>query len=119
MTEHREPGGVLDETFDFRRFDDIGSPEFVGELAQIFVHDIATRLEDLALALAAREDQALERQAHAVRGACSNFGARRMAALAERIERAPNCHSKSTAAVLDALRAEFELVQRALKTHLG
>jgi HPt (histidine-containing phosphotransfer) domain-containing protein len=63
-----------------------GSREFVDELGGIFVTDIEARLAALSRDLRDGDRVALTRGAHAIRGACANFGAKRMADLATALE---------------------------------
>ena len=67
--------------------DEAGSPRIVEELSLIFVEDMGRRLESLREAADERVERKLLSVIHSVKGACSNFGALRMAALAEAIER--------------------------------
>jgi CheY-like chemotaxis protein len=67
--------------------DEAGSPRIVEELSLIFVEDMDRRLESLREAADERVERKLLSVLHSVKGACSNFGAQRMAALAEAIER--------------------------------
>jgi CheY-like chemotaxis protein len=67
--------------------DEAGSPRIVEELSLIFVEDMDRRLETLREAADERVVRKLLSVIHSVKGACSNFGALRMAALAETIER--------------------------------
>jgi CheY-like chemotaxis protein len=67
--------------------DEAGSPRIVEELSLIFVEDMDRRLETLREAADERVERKLLSVIHSVKGACSNFGALRMAALAETIER--------------------------------
>ncbi|HYO97544.1 MAG TPA: response regulator [Polyangiaceae bacterium] len=67
--------------------DDAGSPTIVVELTQIFLEDITRRLRSLAEAAANADLNACLSLAHAIKGACGNFGAVRMATLAEEIEK--------------------------------
>ena len=67
--------------------DEAGSPRIVEELSLIFVEDMDRRLETLREAAEERGERKLLSIIHSVKGACSNFGALRMAALAETIER--------------------------------
>ena len=67
--------------------DEAGSPRIVEELSLIFVEDMERRLESLREAADERVERKLLSVIHSVKGACSNFGALRMAALAEAIER--------------------------------
>jgi CheY-like chemotaxis protein len=67
--------------------DEAGSPRIVEELSLIFVEDMDRRLETLREAADERIERKLLSIIHSVKGACSNFGALRMAQLAETIER--------------------------------
>ena len=67
--------------------DEAGSPRIVEELSLIFVEDMDRRLESLREAADERGERKLLSVIHSVKGACSNFGALRMAALAESLER--------------------------------
>lgn len=64
-----------------------GSPRIVEELSLIFVEDMDRRLESLREAAAERGERKLLSVIHSVKGACGNFGALRMAALSETIEK--------------------------------
>jgi len=67
--------------------DEAGSPRIVEELSLIFVEDMDRRLEALREATDERVERKLLSVIHSVKGACANFGALRMAVLAEAIER--------------------------------
>lgn len=67
--------------------DEAGSPRIVEELSLIFVQDMEQRLETLREAAEERGERKLLSIIHSVKGACGNFGALRMATLAEAIER--------------------------------
>lgn len=67
--------------------EEAGSPRIVEELSLIFVEDMDKRLEALREAADERGERQLLNVIHAVKGACGNFGALRMASLAEAIER--------------------------------
>ncbi len=102
-----------EDPVDRSRLDEIGSPELVHELTQIFLDDMAVRLQALSEAHRGGDGVLLERGAHAVKGACGNFGARRMAALAETIEHDPQCN-EATADAIAGLHAEFARVRAVL-----
>jgi CheY-like chemotaxis protein len=67
--------------------EEAGSPRIVEELSLIFVEDMERRLESLREAVAERGERKLLSVIHSVKGACGNFGALRMAALSEKIEK--------------------------------
>jgi len=67
--------------------EEAGSPRIVEELSLIFVEDMERRLESLREAAAERGERKLLSVIHSVKGACGNFGALRMAALSEKMEK--------------------------------
>jgi len=95
--------------------DEAGSPRIVEELSLIFVEDMERRLESLREAADERGERKLLNVIHSVKGACSNFGALRMASLAETIERRVK-HGDLLGLDLEVgeLCAEFLVVRRVL-----
>lgn len=95
--------------------DEAGSPRIVEELSLIFVEDMDRRLESLREAVDERIERKLLSVIHSVKGACGNFGALRMAMLAEAIERRAK---RSDLLELDLdvteLCNEFQIVRRVL-----
>ncbi|HYP89319.1 MAG TPA: response regulator [Polyangiaceae bacterium] len=66
---------------------DAGTPQIVEELSIIFLDDVAKRIVALGLAARARDQRAYLNVIHAIKGSSGNFGAVRMAAIAEASER--------------------------------
>lgn len=64
-----------------------GEPDLLSELIGLFIGDLGPRMAGLRAAISRRDAGAAARLAHALRGSCGNFGAARMAALCERLER--------------------------------
>lgn len=95
-----------------------GSPTIAIELTKIFLDDISRRVESLTDVASARDQNACLSIAHAIKGACGNFGALRMASLAEDIERRGKAaaHAEVPALVVE-LRAELDVVRDLLDTH--
>ena len=89
-----------------------GTPQIVVELSRIFLDDVARRVVGLGLAAKARDQRAYLNVIHTIKGASGNFGAVRMARIAE----ASECEakhgdlSKVDAAVVD-LGRELEHVR--------
>jgi CheY-like chemotaxis protein len=115
------PRATPDEAIvDFSRLEELaqeaGSPQIVEELSRIFLDDVARRLVALGLAAKARDQRGYLNVIHAVKGACGNFGAVRMAALAEASERQAKLGdlSRSDPAVSE-LAAELERVRALLE----
>jgi len=67
--------------------EEAGSPQIVEELSRIFLDDVARRVVALGLAARARDQRAYLNVIHAIKGASGNFGAVRMARIAEGSER--------------------------------
>jgi CheY-like chemotaxis protein len=99
--------------------EEAGSPSIVVELSLIFVDDIRRRLAALAESLSGENKQAFFATVHSVRGACANFGAQRMANMAESLERSALEGDFSGAeAAVQQLRQEFEVVRAVLQTEI-
>ncbi len=95
--------------------EEAGSPRIVEELSLIFVEDMDRRLEALREAAAERGERKLLNVIHSVKGACGNFGALRMAALSERIEkRIKRGDLLSLDLEVGELCSEFQVVRRVL-----
>ncbi len=95
--------------------DEAGSPRIVEELSLIFVEDMDRRLESLREAADERVERKLLSVIHSVKGACSNFGALRMAQLAETIERrAKRGDMLGLVLEVNELCNEFQVVRRVL-----
>lgn len=85
------PAPTQEQVMDLSRLEelahDAGTPQIVEELSHIFLDDVARRIVALGLAAKARDQRAYLTVIHAIKGAAGNFGAVRMAALAEASER--------------------------------
>ena len=94
-------------------------PAFLRELIELFLQDIPQRFAELEQALAKGDGPLLTRAAHTIKGSCSNFGAAGLAAVALEMEHQGKANSFSEAkASLPALKAEFALVDAALRKFL-
>jgi two-component system sensor histidine kinase/response regulator len=113
------PVGVNDEAVDLSRLEELareaGTPQIVEELSHIFLDDVAKRVVALGLAAKARDQRAYLNVIHAIKGASGNFGAVRMARIAEVSERQAKHGDLSAvdAAVID-LGRELETVRAVL-----
>jgi HPt (histidine-containing phosphotransfer) domain-containing protein len=93
-----------------------GEESILGKLIDVFVENTPRVLADARKALAAGMSPQVERAAHTLKGSCSNFGAERMRAACERLERtAGNGRRENSAAMLKEIESEFELVRLALE----
>jgi signal transduction histidine kinase/CheY-like chemotaxis protein/HPt (histidine-containing phosphotransfer) domain-containing protein len=93
--------------------DQAGSADILRELSEIFVSDIASRLDLLSQAHAANDVEGMRRLAHAVKGSAANFGALVMARQAEVIEREPPA-SDNVVRIVE-LKAAFAQVRTILE----
>jgi HPt (histidine-containing phosphotransfer) domain-containing protein len=93
----------------------LGSPEQpdpVSELCAIFFDDMATRIGRIRRAISVGDVEDLVNQAHAIKGAAGNFGARRVAAVAQRLEIEAETEGGGASAELAAeLAAELDRVR--------
>lgn len=89
--------------------------QFMGELVEMFVTDVADQLVSLDQSIASADWPSTRRTAHRLRGASSNVGAEELARLCSDLE---HCSSETEAAGRSAgadIREEFERVKTALQ----
>lgn len=96
-----------------------GEPDLLHDLINMFLTDAQPRLLSLKQAVIQKDAPTVEREAHALKGSCSNFGARPMSAICQSLQ-AIACRSDLGQApdLLAHLTAEFERVRIALTTAL-
>jgi HPt (histidine-containing phosphotransfer) domain-containing protein len=93
-----------------------GTPQIVEELSHIFLDDVAKRVVALGLAAQARDQRAYLNVIHTIKGASGNFGAVRMARMAEASERqAKHGDLSQVDAAVAELDRELELVRGVLE----
>ncbi len=86
-----------------------GEEDFVVELIDLFLRDTPLRIEAIKEATINSDTQALRREAHNLKGSCSNLGIRQMASLSSELEE--DGHRKeSIEAILARLEREFGCV---------
>lgn len=66
---------------------DAGGGDLVSELAQLFIAEGATRLDQLSSALQASDANALKAHAHSLKGSASTLGALRLSSACKELER--------------------------------
>ncbi|MEH1906306.1 response regulator [Nostoc sp.] len=89
--------------------------EFELELLQIFVEDIEPRLEVVKIAIAAYDFQELALQAHQIKGASANLGAKTMQMAAEKLEKfAHNQERRGTTNFISELEEVVKRIQEFL-----
>ncbi len=80
----------------------------VGDIVDIFASDVPRRIESLRSAIVRGNDAECRRWAHAIKGGAATAGAARLAAIAERIERAaPTLSPDEGRACLERIGAAF------------
>ena len=82
----------------------------------MFEEEGSLLLEQMAAALRALDTEALRRSAHAMRGACLNFGARPLEALCHEVETCARSGNLAAASrLLERVREEYRRVEAALR----
>jgi two-component system sensor histidine kinase/response regulator len=91
-------------------------PTLLSQIFEAFQVDTAQRIRTLREASAAADADLLRRTAHALKGASSNIGAARMAALAQSLESLGRLGSVTGSdALIDQLQAAYEQVRAAIE----
>ena len=86
-----------------------GDTRFLLELARTFMDDTARHIDHLRELLEAGDAEALQAEAHTVRGSCSDFSADHLSEMAGQLEQIGASGDLSEgAAILDAFTIEFE-----------
>jgi len=89
------------------------------ELVDLFLKDARLRLQKLALALAAKDYNAVAATAHTIKGSANNLGARRLASLLSNLEiQAKAGNLTDSANILLSVGSEFQEVETALLAEL-
>jgi CheY-like chemotaxis protein/HPt (histidine-containing phosphotransfer) domain-containing protein len=95
-----------------------GSAAIAVELTQIFLEDVVRRIRTFSEAAATHDQPACLFIAHALKGACGNFGATGMARLAEEAERRGKARAfDEVASLARRLSEELALVRALLDEH--
>jgi CheY-like chemotaxis protein len=93
-----------------------GDEGFMTKIIDLFLADLAERLEALEVAAVARDGDGLKRLAHALKGSCGHFGATQLAALCRKMEQIGMQRPVPDAgAALRELAAEASRVRAALE----
>ena len=110
--------GIIDSSIldSFRELEVEGEDSILIKLIDVFIENSPRVLAEARQALSTRMSPQLERAAHTLKGSCSNFGAERMRAACERLERsAKDGNLENAASLLKEIENEFELVRLALE----
>jgi len=103
-----------------RSFGDDGDQPFLVSMIEVFLHEARGQLAAIRGALAAGDPVRLWRAAHALRGACGNVGATRLAAICEMLEMEGRGGSLGQAGELGTrAEVEFALLSEVLEKEKG
>jgi histidine phosphotransfer protein HptB len=95
-----------------------GDRVFESELFAIFIEDCADRITRLQGAIAAKDLESIHHEAHTVKGAAANVGARHLCEIALCIEKANTMDDPdATQTLLKALCAEYQRVKDFVQEH--
>jgi CheY-like chemotaxis protein len=126
MRENSESGtawkGVLDsEALDgFRELEAESGQSVLAGLVGIFLENSPSVIDAARSAIASENLSLLAREAHMLKGSCSNFGATRMRLACERLETAArNGELGTVASLLADVEREYEYVRVALEHEMG
>lgn len=90
--------------------------KFLTELIDIFLADTPPRLAEIDEGIAAGDAHAIVRAAHSIKGSAGNFGAERLARVAQEIEQAGKQTNVAFAKdCVPAIRAAYAATEAALK----
>jgi HPt (histidine-containing phosphotransfer) domain-containing protein len=91
-------------------------PDLLRELADLFIGELAPRIEGIRSNVLAADPGAVSQWAHSLKGSAGNLGATRLAALCEQIEHeARQGSTTESVALLPALETEARRVRSALE----
>ncbi len=116
------PGSITDllDRSALRGLRELGGPEFLIELAELFLENVPSQLEALRGAIEGDDASSVERMAHTLKGSSGNMGATRMATICAELEDAGHSGDLSRAvALVEPLEAEFGRVRPALEAETG
>jgi HPt (histidine-containing phosphotransfer) domain-containing protein len=89
---------------------------FVAELIFVFLSDLSERVRAIGSQFSAGDCAGIKGTAHAIKGSCSHFGARRLMELSADVEdRAKRQQTDSLGCAIDSMLTEAERVRSALE----
>lgn len=92
-----------------------GDADFLKNLIDLFLADMNQRIKGMQDAIAHCDAAALKRTAHALKGACGNFGAEKLSDLCKKMEQIVPETIGQRADLMRQLAAESERVRAALE----
>ena len=97
---------------------ELGGPELLSELVDLFCSDAHPQMATLDEAVQADDAARVAEVAHSLKSSCANLGAMRLSELAKELETAGRSGSlESAAEVIEVSKIELERVTEALKSH--
>ena len=126
--EHIQLGSVTTENnaldpealASLRSLQEEGEPDVLQELVDMFLADAEPRLASLREAVARGDGGTVEKEAHALKGSCANFGAHPMAALCQQLQASGRSGDLADARdLLERLDQEYGRVCAALNAELS
>jgi CheY-like chemotaxis protein/HPt (histidine-containing phosphotransfer) domain-containing protein len=104
----------------FRQLEEETGQKVLGSVIDLFIERTPPIFVEARQAMFRNDAPRIARLAHSIKGSCSNFGAHRMHAACERLEKVAEDGSLHFAeAVLDEVEREFGFVRVALESELG
>lgn len=98
----------------------LNDPELVKMVLHAFMEDLPRQIEHLKEVCARSETDAIERQAHSIKGACANVGALSTRELARNIEKAArSANPDQLGLMVAALEATQEPLYTAMQDYLA
>jgi len=96
-----------------------GEPDPLAEVAELFIGDTPPRLQQIETALKNRDFQNLAALAHSLKGSASNLGAKQMANLCLKLEKAAKTGDQEQSMGIAAqIKEEFDRVKKALELEI-
>jgi signal transduction histidine kinase/CheY-like chemotaxis protein len=114
--QRAQPAGInFTELFELRKMHVAGEADIVSELIGLFLYDTPARIANLRRAYNTHDHQMVKSEAHALTGSCANLGIYQMAAISAELEKGER---DGQGTLIQELEAEYEKVQRELKTFI-
>ena len=115
-------GAALDPSVvdTLRQLTEDGQPDVLAEVLHLFLSDASARMSAIEAAVTHRDAAALQRAAHAMKGASATIGATALQGACRRLEEmGKQQHFGDADAALTAMRHEFERARAAIEQLLG
>jgi len=113
-----DEGPVLDPAVlsSLRQLTPPGEPDVLNEVLQLFLEEVPPRIDRLRNAWRSRNIEEVQRSAHSLKGSAGNIGAHRLHAVCAELDHTGKSGElEATAALVDALTAEFDKVETEIR----